>query len=45
MLPTMSFDETGTYLCYGSPIGVKIFNVRKNSLVKVLGKNEKMRFV
>jgi len=45
MLPQVSFDSSGTYLCYGSPLGIKIMNIRANTLVKVLGKNENMRFV
>ena len=45
-IPNLQFDETDTYLCFGSPLGVKILNIKSNSLSKVLGKLESTeRFV
>ena len=40
MLPTLSFDETNTFICYGSPLGIKIHNLKTNKLVRLIGKSE-----
>ena len=39
-MPTIAFDESDTYLCYGSPIGLKVLNTRTNTLSRLLGKLE-----
>jgi peptidylprolyl isomerase domain and WD repeat-containing protein 1 len=39
-LPSVEFDETGTYIYFGTLFGIKVINVRSNNLVRVLGKVE-----
>jgi peptidylprolyl isomerase domain and WD repeat-containing protein 1 len=40
VMPTLGFDETDTFLYYGTPVGIKIYNVKSSEFVKVLGKVE-----
>jgi len=40
VLPTVYFDETDTYLFFGSLIGIKVFNLKANKLVRIVGKVE-----
>jgi peptidylprolyl isomerase domain and WD repeat-containing protein 1 len=40
ILPSIGFDETDTFLYYGSLLGIKIINLSSNGLVKLLGKVE-----
>eukprot|EP00056_Hartaetosiga_gracilis_P004443 m.75033 g.75033 ORF g.75033 m.75033 type:complete len:89 (-) comp11832_c0_seq1:3-269(-) len=39
------FDTTGNFLIFTSLIGIKIINVVTNKCVRVLGKNESVRFL
>jgi len=39
-MPNLQFDESDTFLIYGSPIGIKILNTRTNALSRLLGKLE-----
>ena len=43
--PSMTFDETGDYICYSSPIGIKCLNLTTFSVTRILGKTEKQRFL
>ena len=46
IIPSMAFDETDTYLCYSSPIGIKVHNLKTNTLSRILGKDEQQeRFI
>ena len=40
VLPTVQFDESDTYLYFGSLIGIKIYNIKSKSLVRIVGKVE-----
>ena len=40
MLPTLSFDDSNTFMCYASPLGVKIHNLKSNKLVRLVGRGE-----
>ena len=40
MLPTLTFDETNTFICYASPLGIKIHNLKTSKLVRLVGKGE-----
>ena len=37
----MAFDDSGYFLLYGSPIGIKVVNIISNSLSRVIGGSEK----
>jgi peptidylprolyl isomerase domain and WD repeat-containing protein 1 len=39
-MPNLQFDQSDTFLCFGSPIGIKVLNTKTNSLTKLLGKLE-----
>jgi len=39
-MPTLAFDESDTYLCFGTPVGLKVLNTRTNTLSRLLGKLE-----
>eukprot|EP00457_Paulinella_chromatophora_P004165 gb/GEZN01004175.1/.p1 GENE.gb/GEZN01004175.1/~~gb/GEZN01004175.1/.p1 ORF type:complete len:661 (+),score=78.16 gb/GEZN01004175.1/:19-2001(+) len=34
------FDDSGNFILYATPIGIKLINIRTNTLVKILGKVE-----
>ncbi len=44
-LPSLQFDETGDYLCYATPCGIKFLNLKTNRLSRVTGKNESQRYL
>lgn len=37
----MVFDESGNFLLYGSPLGIKVVNIVSNSLSRIIGGSEK----
>ncbi|CAD5114916.1 DgyrCDS3950 [Dimorphilus gyrociliatus] len=39
------FDCSGNFLLYGSPIGIKIINLKTNVCSRILGKGETIRFL
>ncbi len=39
-MPNLQFDESDTYLCFGSAHGIKVLNTKTNGLSRVLGKLE-----
>ena len=39
------FDESGNFLIYPSMLGIKVLNIRTNKVVRLLGKNEHVRFM
>ncbi|KAJ3220572.1 hypothetical protein HK099_004201 [Clydaea vesicula] len=39
------FDESGNFLLYATILGVKVFNIVTNKIVRVIGKNETQRFL
>lgn len=46
IMPSIGFDESGTYLYYGSPVGIKVVSVRTGLVERVVGKVENTeRFV
>ena len=40
MLPTMAFDVTNNYLCYSCPLGVKVYNLKNDTVARLHGKSE-----
>jgi peptidylprolyl isomerase domain and WD repeat-containing protein 1 len=34
------FDETGKYIIYSSIIGIKVLDIKNNTIIKVIGKND-----
>jgi peptidylprolyl isomerase domain and WD repeat-containing protein 1 len=40
VLPSLDFDESDTYLYFGSLMGIKVVNWKKNQLARVIGKVE-----
>lgn len=39
------FDESGYFLLYSTMLGIKVINLYSNTCVKILGKNENVRFL
>lgn len=39
------FDESGTFILYGSMLGIKIVNTKANEVTLILGKDETTRFL
>ncbi|TNV83648.1 hypothetical protein FGO68_gene5279 [Halteria grandinella] len=39
-IPSIGFDESGTYLYYGSPVGIKIVSLRSGLVERLVGKVE-----
>lgn len=39
-VPSIGFDESGTYLYYGSPVGIKIVSLRTGLVERLVGKVE-----
>ncbi|XP_057298776.1 peptidylprolyl isomerase domain and WD repeat-containing protein 1-like [Hydractinia symbiolongicarpus] len=39
------FDESGYFILYATMVGVKVVNLYSNTCVKILGKNENVRFL
>ena len=37
----MTFDDSGYFLLYGSPLGIKVVNIISNTLSRVIGGSEK----
>uniref|UniRef100_A0A914CWE9 peptidylprolyl isomerase n=1 Tax=Acrobeloides nanus TaxID=290746 RepID=A0A914CWE9_9BILA len=42
---SMTFDESGNFLIYPSPLGIRVFNLYTEEIVRELGKHENMRFM
>ena len=40
MMPSLGFDESDTFLYFGTPVGIKVFNIKGNEFVRVIGKVE-----
>lgn len=38
--PTVGFDESGTFIYFGTPIGIKVVNIRTGKTVRITGKVE-----
>lgn len=41
----MTFDDTGNFLIYPSPIGLRVYNIVTEKVVRNLGKMESSRFI
>lgn len=41
----LSFDESGNFLIYPSPLGLRIYNIVTEKVVRDLGKAESVRFM
>jgi len=39
------FDESGYFILYSTMLGIKVINIHTNKCVKILGKNENVRFL
>lgn len=39
-MPTLGFDESGTFLYFGSPIGIKVVSVKTGKVERIVGKVE-----
>ena len=39
------FDESGYFLLYATLLGIKVINVHTNKCVRIIGKNENVRFL
>ncbi|VDK79317.1 unnamed protein product [Litomosoides sigmodontis] len=42
---SICFDETSNFLIYPTPIGIKVYNLYTDEIVREIGKNENMRFL
>lgn len=40
VLPSIGFDESDTYLYFGSLLGIKIINYKADKLTRIIGKVE-----
>lgn len=40
VLPSIGFDETDTFIYFGSLLGIKIINIKTNKLLRIMGKVE-----
>ena len=41
----ITFDESGFFLLYATLFGIKIINIHTNKCVRIIGKNENVRFL
>ena len=39
-MPSLGFDESDTFIYFGTPVGIKIFNIKTKEFVRVIGKVE-----
>lgn len=39
-MPSVGFDESDTFIYFGTPVGIKVFNIKANKFVRVTGKVE-----
>lgn len=39
-MPSLGFDESDTFLYFGTPVGIKIINIHTGQFVRVIGKVE-----
>ncbi|VDN95041.1 unnamed protein product [Brugia pahangi] len=42
---SICFDETSNFLIYPTPIGIKVYNLYTDEIIREIGKNENMRFL
>uniref|UniRef100_A0A915PG71 peptidylprolyl isomerase n=1 Tax=Setaria digitata TaxID=48799 RepID=A0A915PG71_9BILA len=42
---SICFDETSNFLIYPTPIGIKVYNLYTDEVIREIGKNENMRFL
>jgi peptidylprolyl isomerase domain and WD repeat-containing protein 1 len=40
VLPSLGFEESDTFLYFGSPVGIKVINVKSGVAVRLIGKVE-----
>lgn len=40
VLPSISFEESDTFIIFGSLLGIKVINIHSNRLVRLIGKVE-----
>lgn len=41
----MTFDESGNFLIYPSPVGIRVYNLTTERVVRDIGKMESTRFM
>lgn len=41
----MCFDLTGNFLIYPSPLGIRVYNLLSDKIVREIGKGENIRFM
>ncbi len=39
-MPSLGFDESDTFLYFGTPVGIKIYNIKTEEFVRVISKVE-----
>ncbi|XP_060535102.1 peptidylprolyl isomerase domain and WD repeat-containing protein 1 [Cylas formicarius] len=44
-LANVVFDQSGHFIMYATPLGIKLINLRTNKLAKIIGKNENLRLL
>jgi peptidylprolyl isomerase domain and WD repeat-containing protein 1 len=40
VLPSIGFDESDTFVYFGTPVGIKVYNISSGEFVRVIGKVE-----
>ena len=40
VMPSLGFDEADTFLYFGTPVGIKILNIKTGTFVRLIGKVE-----
>lgn len=40
VIPSLGFDESDTFLYFGTPVGIKVMNLHTGQFVRVIGKVE-----
>jgi peptidylprolyl isomerase domain and WD repeat-containing protein 1 len=40
VIPTIGFDETDSFIYFGSLLGIKVISIHNNTLVRLIGKVE-----
>lgn len=39
-MPSVGFDDSDSFIYFGTPVGIKVLNIKTNEAVRVIGKVE-----